>query len=42
MDGVLTLCYMLSFVDRQILSLLVSPIQRDLGASDTRMGLLQG
>jgi len=40
--GVLTLCYMLSFVDRQILSLLVSPIQRDLGASDTRMGLLQG
>ncbi|MGD0438366.1 MAG: MFS transporter [Bryobacteraceae bacterium] len=41
-NGVLTLCYMLSFVDRQILSLLVSPIQRDLGASDTRMGLLQG
>jgi MFS family permease len=39
---VLTLCYMLSFIDRQILSLLVIPIQRDLGASDTRMGLLQG
>ncbi len=40
--AILTLCYMLSFIDRQILSLLVSPIQRDLGVSDTRMGLLQG
>ena len=40
--GVLTLCYMLSFIDRQILSLLVSPIKRDLVLSDTRVGLLQG
>ena len=40
--GVLTLCYMLSFVDRQILSLLVGPIKRDLAISDTRVGLLQG
>ena len=40
--GVLTLCYMLSFIDRQILSLLVTPIKRDLGVSDTRVGLLQG
>ena len=40
--GVLTLCYMLSFVDRQILSLLVGPIKRDLVISDTRVGLLQG
>lgn len=40
--GVLTLCYMLSFVDRQILSLLVGPIKRDLLISDTRVGLLQG
>src|SRR5579884_2376448 len=40
--GVLTLCYMLSFVDRQILSLLVAPIKRDLVLSDTRVGLLQG
>lgn len=33
---------MLSFVDRQILSLLVGPIKRDLLISDTRVGLLQG
>lgn len=33
---------MLSFVDRTILSLLVGPIKRDLGISDTRIGLLQG
>jgi len=39
---VLTAIYMLSFVDRQILSLLVGPIKRDLGISDTRIGLLQG
>src|SRR5215472_14098694 len=35
-------CYTLSFVDRQILSLLVAPIKQDLGISDTRIGLLQG
>lgn len=40
--GILTLCYMLSFIDRQILSLLVGPIKRDLVISDTRVGLLQG
>ncbi len=39
---VLTACYTLSFIDRQILSLLVGPIKRDLGISDTRIGLLQG
>lgn len=39
---VLTLMYMLSFVDRQILSLLVPSIKRDLGVSDTSIGLLQG
>jgi len=38
----LTAIYMLGFVDRQILSLLVGPIKRDLGISDTRVGLLQG
>jgi MFS family permease len=36
------LCYTLSFIDRQILSLLVGPIKTDLGISDTRVGLLQG
>jgi MFS family permease len=40
--AVLTLCYVLSFADRQILSLLVGPIKRDLTLSDTRVGLLQG
>ena len=38
----LTAIYMLSYMDRQILSLLVGPIKRDLGISDTRVGLLQG
>ncbi|MDX5366093.1 MAG: MFS transporter [Alphaproteobacteria bacterium] len=40
--GVLVLAYTFSFIDRQILSLLVGPIKRDLGISDTEMSLLQG
>jgi MFS family permease len=39
---VLMVCYTLSFIDRQILSLLVGPIKQDLGISDTSIGLLQG
>ena len=39
---VLMVCYTLSFIDRQVLSLLVGPIKRDLAVSDTRVGLLQG
>jgi MFS family permease len=39
---VLTIAYMFSFLDRQILSLLVEPIRADLGISDTQMSLLQG
>ena len=39
---VLMFCYTLSFVDRQILSLLVSPIKEDLKINDTLIGLLQG
>ena len=39
---VLLVCYTLAFVDRQILSLLVAPIKRDLGISDTRVSVLQG
>ena len=39
---VLMVCYTLSFIDRQILSLLVGSIKRDLAISDTRIGLLQG
>lgn len=38
----LTAIYMLSYMDRQILSLLIGPMKRDLGISDTRVGLLQG
>jgi MFS family permease len=38
----LTTCYTLSFIDRQILALLVGPIKRDLAISDTRFSLLHG
>jgi MFS family permease len=40
--GVLTLIYVFSFIDRQILNLLVGPIRRDLQISDTGMSLLMG
>jgi MFS family permease len=40
--GVLTLAYVLSFIDRQILSLMVEPIRRDLKISDKQMSLLMG
>ena len=40
--AVLALCYTASFLDRQILSLLVGPIKQDLKISDTLVGLLQG
>ncbi|MGH7817376.1 MAG: spinster family MFS transporter [Candidatus Binatia bacterium] len=39
---VLMVAYVFSFVDRQILSLLVQPIRRDLEISDTQMSLLLG
>ncbi len=39
---VLTIAYILSFVDRYILGLLVEPIKADLGFSDFQMGLLLG
>jgi MFS family permease len=39
---ILTACYTLSFIDRQILGLLVGPIKKDFGASDTQIGLLTG
>ena len=40
--GVLVLATVLSYTDRQILSLLVDPIRHDLGISDTQVGLLMG
>ncbi len=39
---ILMIAYVFSFVDRQILNLLVGPIRRDLGISDTQMSLLMG
>ena len=40
--GVLTLVYIFSFMDRQILNLLVKPIRSDLGIDDFKMSLLMG
>jgi len=39
---ILMACYTLSFIDRQILSLLVGPIKDELSLSDTRVGVLGG
>lgn len=40
--AVLMLAYVCSFVDRQILALMVPAVRRDLGISDTQMSLLMG
>lgn len=40
--GILVVANILSYVDRQILSLLVQPLKHDLGISDTEVSLLQG
>ena len=40
--AILMLAYVLSFIDRQILNLLVGPIRHDLQISDTQMSLLMG
>jgi len=39
---VLVICYFMYFVDRNILTLLVAPVRRDLGINDSQMGILQG
>lgn len=39
---VLTVCYTLSYIDRQIIAFLVGPLKVDLGITDTQIGLLQG
>ncbi|MFD2137146.1 MFS transporter [Novosphingobium resinovorum] len=39
---VLTLAYTASFIDRQVLNLLVGPIKAEFGLDDTRLSLLQG
>jgi MFS family permease len=40
--AVLMIAYTCAFIDRQIISLLVEPIRRDLGISDTAFSLLNG
>ena len=42
MVALLTLAYILSYLDRHILGLLVEPIKADLGLSDGQIGLLLG
>lgn len=39
---ILTIVYAFNFIDRQILVILQEPIKRDLGLSDTQLGLLSG
>ena len=40
--AVLTAAYICSYLDRDLLSMLVEPIKRDLVLTDTQMGLLSG
>lgn len=40
--GLLAVVYTFNFMDRQILATLTEPIRKDLGFSDTQMGLLGG
>jgi MFS family permease len=40
--SILVIAVLLAYVDRQIISLLVDAIRRDLALSDTQIGLLQG
>jgi MFS family permease len=40
--ALLTLAFVFSFIDRQILNLLVGPIQRDFGIGEKEMSLLMG
>ena len=40
--ALLWLVYVFNFVDRQVLAILLEPIKKDLGASDTAMGFLSG
>lgn len=39
---ILTLAYVVSFIDRQIMALMVEPIRQDLDISDTQISLLLG
>ena len=39
---ILFVAYVFNFVDRQIVSILAEPLKKDLGISDTQLGLLTG
>ena len=39
---ILTIAFTLSYIDRQILGVMVEPIRRDLGITDTEFSILQG
>jgi predicted MFS family arabinose efflux permease len=40
--ALLTLVFVVNFIDRQVLSVLIEPIKRDLQLTDTQLGLLSG
>lgn len=40
--GLLTVVFIINFIDRQVLSVLIEPIKRDLRLTDTQLGLLSG
>lgn len=40
--ALLTLTYIFNFIDRQILAMLIEPIKKEFGVSDTAMGFLSG
>jgi len=42
MLGLLTIGYMIAYIDRFLLGILIDPIKADLGVSDTQISLLQG
>ena len=40
--SLLALVYIFSFIDRQVIAVLIEPIKHEFGATDTQMGLLSG
>ncbi|HEY5756099.1 MAG TPA: MFS transporter [Steroidobacter sp.] len=40
--ALLTLVFIVNFIDRQVLSILIEPIKRELDLTDTQLGLLSG
>jgi MFS family permease len=40
--GVLLIVYILNYLDRQLVSILVEPIRKELGFTDTQLGLITG